>query len=295
MAANTTWRWMFWSTSAFQAVMVLVSFPAFHETYAPLILKRRAAKLRHITGDQQYSTAAERFNAGRSVGKAFRRSMSRPVRLLATHPIIQVIACAQGFYYGILYIVLSTLSQLWVRRYHESVEISGLHYIAAAAGEVLGSQIGGPLMDNIFSKLKQRANGDVAPEYHMPLVLPGALLTIVGLFVYGWTVHFGVFWFMVDVSVVLMTFGMQIAGMSLQAYVIDAYPEHTSSATAAGQFIRSLTAFAFPLFAPKLYSTLGYGWGNSTLALLSLVIVVPAPLLVWRYGLRLRAKAQSSY
>jgi len=58
---------------------------------------------------------------------------------------------------------------------------------------------------------------------------------------------------------------MQIAGMPLQAYVIDAYHEHTSSALAATQFLKSMTAFAFPLFAPRMYDVLGYGWGNSML------------------------------
>jgi MFS family permease len=59
MAARTTWRWMFWSTSIFQAVMIFVSFTTFKETYAPYILQKEAKKLRRETGDQRYQTLHE--------------------------------------------------------------------------------------------------------------------------------------------------------------------------------------------------------------------------------------------
>lgn len=89
--------------------------------------------------------------------------------------------------------------------------------------------------------------------------------------------------------------GMQVTGMPLQAYIMEAYPEHTGSAGAASQFLRSLTAFSFPLFAPTMYKILGYGLGNTTIAFIGLVVGLPAPLLLWYYGARLRARAQSSY
>jgi hypothetical protein len=88
---------------------------------------------------------------------------------------------------------------------------------------------------------------------------------------------------------------MQIGSQALQAYVIDAYPDHTSSAAAAGQFVRSMTAFSFPLFAPIMYSSLGYGWGNSVLAFTAIGIGLPAPVLLWKHGYKLRMRAQSTY
>ena len=79
------------------------------------------------------------------------------------------------------------------------------------------------------------------------------------------------------------------------AYLIETYGEHTSSATAAGQFIQSLTAFLFPLFAPSMYDALGYGWGNSAMALAGLVLAIPLPIFVWKFGARLRNKASPTY
>ncbi|KAK5166960.1 uncharacterized protein LTR77_007689 [Saxophila tyrrhenica] len=295
MAERTTWRWMFWSTSAFQAVMIMLSFYAFHETYGPLILRRRAAKLRKDTGDQRYYTAAERLDGSKSVREVLLRALTRPLRLLATHPAVQCMALLSGFSYGVLYIVLSTFADMWIKRFHTSIEISGLHYIAVALGEIAGSQVGGALMDRVYKRLTRRANGETAPEFHLPLMLPGSIIGAAGLLIYGWAAHFPVFWFVVDLGVFVFCLGAQIAGMPLNAYIIDAYPEYASSATAAMQFLRSLTAFAFPLFAPKMYAVMGYGWGNSTIAFSILGLGMPAAVALWVFGARLRAKQESGY
>lgn len=77
--------------------------------------------------------------------------------------------------------------------------------------------------------------------------------------------------------------------------MIDIYGEHTSSALAAIQFAKSLMAFLFPLFAPSMYSALGYGWGNTITALAGICLTVPLPLIILRYGARLRAKVISTY
>lgn len=79
------------------------------------------------------------------------------------------------------------------------------------------------------------------------------------------------------------------------AYIIDIYGDHISSATAANQFMRSLGAFLFPLFAPAMYDALGYGWANSVLALAGVVLGLPLPLFIWKYGAKFRAKAKSTY
>ncbi|KAJ6036544.1 efflux pump antibiotic resistance protein [Penicillium herquei] len=292
MAERTTWRWMFWSTSIFQAVMIIVSFTAFQETYEPLILRRRAERIRRETGDARYYTVDERINANKSALRVIGRALSRPVRLLLFHPIVQISSLISAFNYGILYIVLSTFSDLWTDNYHESVEISGLHYIAVALGEIAGSQLCAIMMDRLYHRLKARANGEHTPELRVPSVFPGTVLGSMGLFLYGWATHYRLHWAVVDTGVFITMLGLQMTGMPLQAYVMEAYPEYTGSAGAAQQFMRSLTAFSFPLFAPKMYVSLGYGWGNSTLAFLGLFVGLPAPWLLWHYGASLRAKTQ---
>jgi MFS family permease len=295
MAFRTTWRWMFWSTSIFQAAMILVSFNVFHETHAPTVLSHRAAKLRKDTGDPRYYTAHERATSSKSLLVVLTQALSRPVRLLLFHPIIQITSILSAFHYGILYIVLATFAEVWTKQYGLSVELSGLHYIAVALGEIAGSQLGAPVMDRYYRSLRARqADNDLAPEHRIPLSFPGAIIGPLGLFIYGWVVQYRMHWIAVDIGVFVTCFGMQIQGMAEQAYVMDAYMEHTSSAMAASQFLRSLTAFLFPLFAPVMYDRLGYGWGNSALGFAGLLLGLPALLSLWFLGARLRKNMPSS-
>ncbi|KAK5692456.1 hypothetical protein LTR97_010765 [Elasticomyces elasticus] len=295
MAERTTWRWMFWSTSAFQAVMVVASYVAFSETSPSVILRHKAAKLRKETGDPRYHTALDTLEEGRTAAGVIGRSLSRPLRLLAFHPIIQVVSLLSAFNYGLLYIVLSTFASLWTSEYHQRVDISGLHYIAVAFGEIAGSQVGGNIMDHVSARIRRRKGGETQPEYHLPLILPSFFIASAGLLLYGWAAQAHLHWIVVDIGVFVTCFGMQIEGQPISAYIIDAYPDYASSATAASQFVRSLTAFSFPLFMPMMYEAIGYGYGNTILAIAGLLIGVPAPLLLWRYGARLRAKAHMSY
>ncbi|KAF4978721.1 hypothetical protein FZEAL_4941 [Fusarium zealandicum] len=293
MTYRVSWRWMFWSTSVFQSAMAILSLTSFRETYAPAILKKRAKKLRKETGDPYY-THQERIETQSSLIKILVQALSRPLRLLAFHPIIQVSAVVSAIDYGLLYIVLSSFADLWINHYHQSVEVSGLHYLACMIGELLGSQLGGPLMDRLFRRMERRSGGHHVPEHRLPLIFPAVFIAPLGFIVYGWCAQEQVHWAFVDLGMVVTTFGMQIAGMPMQAFMIDAYPDHTSSAIAASQFVRSLTAFLFPLFTPKMYQVLGYGWGNSAVAFVGLAVGFPAPLLMWKYGARLRARATSS-
>ena len=48
------------------------------------------------------------------------------------------------------------------------------------------------------------------------------------------------------------------------------------TALAAASFLRSLAGFGFPLFAPSMYNALGYGKGDTILALAAIILGCPA-------------------
>lgn len=275
--------------------MIAVSFTVFHETFAPTILSRRAVKLRKETGDSRYYTKHERAMAGKSVVSILHRALTRPLRLLIFHPIIQINAILTAFDYGILYVVLASFADLWVKQYGLSVELSGLHYLAVAFGEIAGSQLGAPIMDRYHARVRAKHRGnDPEPEHRIPLAIPGVFIAPVGLLMYGWAANFRVHWIVVDIGIFIATFGAQLRGIPMSAYVMDAYVEHTSSALAAQQFFRSLTAFLFPLFTPIMYEKMGYGWGNSSMAFAGLTLGLPGSFALWHLGASLRRRASST-
>jgi multidrug resistance protein len=285
----STWRWMFWATTIFQTVAEIATLPVVRETYAPVLLRRRARILREGSPESGHIAGGENGIEEPSAVKALSVALSRPVQLLAFHPMIQVQALLGGLNYGLLYFALASFSQLFVKNYQESISISGLHYIALAVGEIAGALLCGPLMDRVYAILTARAGDNSSPELRIPLLIPSLLITPTGFFLYGWAAQHQHPWIVVDFGGALLTMGMQVFSTALRAYVMDAYPEHVSSASAATQLLSSLLAFAFPLFADRLYAALGYGWGNSLLAFLSVGIALPATCILWKYGAKLRA------
>lgn len=85
----------------------------------------------------------------------------------------------------------------------------------------------------MYRKLKAKNNGIGVPEHRAPLLMPGAILVPAGFFVYGWSVEYHAHWVVPNVGAFLFSGGIIISMQSITSYVLDAYPLHAASATAA--------------------------------------------------------------
>ena len=70
--------------------------------------------------------------------------------------------------------------------------------------------------------------------------------------------------------------------------MIDSFDALSASALAAVTMARSVGGALIPLIGPLLYEQLDQGWGNSVLALVSLMCSV-IPVLMYIYGKRWRS------
>ena len=288
IAENTTWRWVFWATSIATGVMQVAGVLWLRETYAPRILKKRAKTLRKETGDSSYQTEEERQN--QTLAKRLQTSLVRPFRLLATQPIIQVLALYMAYIYGLMYLMLSTFPTLWTDPdyYHESTGIGGLNYISLGLGAFLGAYLCAYFNDRLFKRLKARNHDEGKPEYRLPLLSIVTVCVPAGLFIYGWTAQTHAHWIAPNIGACVFAIGNMMTFQCMQTYIVDTYTKYAASAMAAVSVLRCLTAFGFPLFAPYMYDALDYGWGNSVLAFISLGIGIPAPIFLWMFGEKLR-------
>jgi multidrug resistance protein len=146
IAQNTTWRWCFWSTSIFTAVVQAFGFFFLQETYAPTLLARKRDALRKETGNMELHTEYE--SPDKTLLKTLEVALQRPFKLLGTQPIVQVLACYMAYLYGLMYLMLSTFPLLWSDRYHESVGIGSLNFISMGLGFFIGTQTRVPCPDN---------------------------------------------------------------------------------------------------------------------------------------------------
>ncbi|MCJ1393860.1 hypothetical protein MMC18_006736 [Xylographa bjoerkii] len=286
---NTTWRWAFWATSIADALIQLSGLFFLQETYPPKLLHTKAKKLRKETGNKDLYTEFE--HPDRKLSKILKVSLTRPFILLGTQPIVQALAVYMGYLYGIMYLVLSTFPTLWTERYGESIGISGLNYISLGLGFFLGTQICAPLNDKFYKMLKKRNNGVGRPEFRIPLMLPGSIFVPTGLFIYGWTANYHTHWIFPNIGTAIFAAGNIVCFQCIQTYLVDSYTRYAASAIGAATVLRSLAGFGFPLFAPYMYAALDYGWGNSILGFIAVVLGMPAPILLWKFGQGLRERS----
>ncbi|KAK8060387.1 MFS multidrug transporter-like protein [Apiospora saccharicola] len=296
---NTTWRWSFWATTIADAVIQLLGLVFLRETYAPVLLKWKRQRLVQESGNDGLHTPYD--DPDRTVARTLRTAAARPFRMLATQVIIQVLALYMMYLYGLMYIVLVSFPSLFSGPaseggYGESLGIGGLNYISIGLGFFLGAQVCAPLQDRIYAALKRRdlrhgGKGLGRPEYRVPMMVPGAVLIPVGLFIYGWTAEYKTHWIGPNIGACLFSIGTIIGFQCVQGFLVDTYTRYAASAVGAATVMRSLAGFGFPLFAASLYDRLGLGWGNSLLAFIGIVIGWPSPVLLWYYGESLRKRS----
>lgn len=291
-----SWPWLFWVMSIFDAVVVLAGTLIVRETCKAVLLRR---KTRHLQTQQQQQqgedgtilTAIKKESSPDNLLLTrILTSLKRPLRLFFTRPIIQLMALEIGLGFGIYVLVLSFYATVFIDQYHESTTGSSLQYIAIALGSTLSAQTGGHVMDVIYARLLARLpEGSTAPpEFRIPLMAIGAVLQPIGLFWLGWSAEAHTRWIMVDIGATIFVAGTFLTSQAAFAYLLDEFSGHSASANAAARLLSNLMGFSFPLFAPNLYDTLGYGWGNSLLAFVWIGLAVPIPVVVWYWGDKLR-------
>ncbi|ORY16930.1 major facilitator superfamily domain-containing protein [Clohesyomyces aquaticus] len=279
------WRWMFWIISIVMGVITIAAAIILRETYPPVLLERKAAKIRTTTGNNKYGS---KLATGVSFNQLFKRSIMRPTKMLICCPMVTILCTYVAILYGTLYLLFTTYSFVFEEIYSFSTFATGLVFLPGGIGTLMGLFYIGKFSDR---NLKQRAarRKIVTPEDRLPLIitLPGALTFPIGLFIYGWTANFHVHWIVPQIGTAITGFGSILIFTGIQTYLIDAFEGHAASAIGANAVLRGLAGALIPLGGLQLYRNLGWGWGNTLLAFLALGFA-PVPLIFGRYGARIR-------
>lgn len=291
-AQNLWWPWLFWILSIFDTFWLVLGFFLIQETYAPVLLQQKAK----ATGALPSTTAKEALSAAKiiaavkDVSSKVGPAVIRSVKILVRRPIIQLLALATAVEFGFYTFVLSTFASLWIKKYGQTETQASLHYISIALGAFVCAQAGGQLMDFIWRRMKAaRPNSEPTPEYRVPYMVFSLVPSTAGAFWYAWAAEKHVAWIVVDVGVFFMEIGGFMYNQSLMAYMIDEVSStRAASGSAATRILSYIFGFTFPLFAPRLYDQLGYGWGTSLLGFLTLALTGPVPFVLWFWGDKIR-------
>lgn len=282
------WRWVFWVMIIFAAVCWLVLIIFLPETFAPVLLMRKAKRLRKLDPEANKNLYAPHEKSDWSIGGIAHRTLLRPFQILTQEPILVLITIYLSIVYGILYGLFEAVPIIFEMKRGFNLGESGLIFIAVGLGTTIGGII------NVFMSLRYKS---LTPFWHnLPppeerlwgSMIAGPVL-VAGAFWFGWTGEYAsVPWYVPALALIPIGISFTLVFISLLAYIVDCYTVYAASALAANTIVRSAVGAAFPLFVRSMYLGLGANWASSLLGFVALVLT-PFPYIFYVYGSKIRS------
>ncbi|KAJ9151386.1 MFS transporter, DHA1 family, multidrug resistance protein [Pleurostoma richardsiae] len=291
ISMNVGWRWVQGTMAILIGVIWIAGSLTIPETYAPVLLRRRAKRLSKQTG-KCYISLLERDRRDADISALLARVLKRPWQLLFREPIVLVASVYMAILYGTLYMLFGAFPIVYQQQRGWSEGVGGLAFLGTTVGMVLGLSY--VIVDNKrYRRLHDGPYKDTSPppEARLPPAIVGAIALPVGMFWFAWTCTPEYHWAIGVAAGAPFGFGMVLVFLSCINYLVDAYTVYAASVLAAGAMLRAYFGAAFPLFTRVMYERLGVHWASSIPGFLTLACL-PFPLLVYRHGesLRMRCK-----
>ncbi|GAA5909642.1 MFS transporter [Sporobolomyces salmoneus] len=288
IGVSTSWRWIFYVLIIFSFIMFVLGFLN-PETYAPVLLRNKAAKLQKENGHVYRSQFDLHPMFAAPLPQKMKTAIARPFVLLFKESIVLLMSLYAAFIYGVLYLFFGAIPIVFTQDRGWSPGIASLAFIGIGLGMVTA------VILNVFENKRYVKNliangGSLPPEARLPLCCVAGVMLPAGLFWFAWTTQPSVHWIVPIIASFPFGCAMVLIFLSMFSYLIDVYYVFAASALAANAVLRSLLGFAFPLFTRSMFDRLGTQWALTLLAFLALLFT-PVPFLFLFYGDRIRAKS----
>lgn len=281
------WRWVMGLMVILAGLLWILGTLFVPETYAPVLLRKRAAALSKRSG-MLYKTKVDIEKGDVSAAATLRIALGRPFVLLFMEPIVLILSIYMSIVYGTLYLLFGAFPIVFQIERGWSEGVGGLAFLGVALGMVIAIAIGGKLND-FYVRAGAKNGGIPPPEARLLGCMMGGIAFPIGMFWFAWTSYPSIHWISPILAGVPFGFGLNLMFLGITNYLIDAYTIFAASVLAANTVLRSLFGAAFPLFTRDMYASLGTQWASSVPAFLALAML-PAPFVLYRYGAQIRSR-----
>ncbi|PLB34910.1 MFS transporter [Aspergillus candidus] len=290
LGMNAGWQWVEGFLAAFSALMWIIMACCVPETYAPVLLRRRAERLSKITG-KVYRTKLDIEHGGRmSVKRMFGQSLLRPWILLFREPIVLLLSIYIAIIYGALFMMFAAFPIVYQEGRGWNQGVGGLAFFGIMVGMIIATLYSIP--DNKrYQNTQKRHGGFAPPEARLPPVMLAAVTIPIGLFWFAWTNSPSIHWIASVAGGAPFGFGVLLIYLGIMSYLIDSYTLYAASVLAANSVARSFFGAVFPLFTTYMYDDLGIHWASSIPAFLT-VGCLPFPFIFYIYGEQIRKRCK---
>jgi hypothetical protein len=297
VSQSAGWRWVQGLCTIFIGVVGILGVIFVPETYGPVLLQRRAAKLAQTDG-KVYVSVLEKNQGKKKPAQVFQRAIFRPWIFLCLEPIVLIASLYMAIIYGTVYMFMGAMPIVYNEHRGWSAGMGGLSFLGIMVGIILGLLYA--IWDNngrytrLFKKSMATTHLPPDAEARLPPAIIGGVALPIGMFAFAWTNAPSIHW---SVSIILSSpfgFGCVLVILPIMNYLIDSYTIYAASVLAAAAIFRSIVGAVFPLFTAQMYHNLGIHWASSIPAFLTL-LCAPFPLVMYRYGKAVRMKCKYSH
>ncbi|OJD17080.1 hypothetical protein AJ78_02780 [Emergomyces pasteurianus Ep9510] len=283
------WRWVQGFLAIFSGVLWIFGSLLVPETYAPVLLRKRAERLSKLSG-KVYRSKTD-FDQGEvTVSEAIRTSLLRPWILLFTEPIVFLLSTYMAIVYGTLYMLFAAFPIVYQEYRGWNEGIGGLSFLGVLIGMLIAMAIN-IVYDKRYQKIARDHGGFAPPEARLPICIIGGVSIPIGLFWFAWTNSPSVHFLASIAAGIPFGLGMVLVFLGVINYLIDSYTIYAASVLAANSVLRSLFGAAFPLFTRYMFEGLGIHWASTIPAFLALACV-PFPFIFYKYGASIRRRCK---
>ncbi|ORY13827.1 major facilitator superfamily domain-containing protein [Clohesyomyces aquaticus] len=288
-SAPVSWSWPFWAGAIFAGASwpVVLCFP---ETYAPIILKHRAQRLRKETGDMSIVAPIELEKT--DIRHILVVVLTRPLRMICFEPLVLFTCLYLSYAYSIFYIFFQSYPLIFISIYSFNPGEEGLAFLPIGIGAIISALLY-LTWDTILARAQKLGRSWSASEEmrRLPLACIAGPFFVLSLFWAGWTARVDIHWIVPVLAGIPFGIGYLCLFMALLNYLVDAYEIFAASAMAAASFSRSSFGAVLPFAAKPMYQALGVPWACSLLGFFSLAMCA-IPFVFIRFGTVLRRKSR---
>ncbi|KAF9874510.1 hypothetical protein CkaCkLH20_08073 [Colletotrichum karsti] len=282
------WRWSFWIALIY-AGATLVPVALLPETYAPVLLVRRARKIRKLDPALASTVVAPSELESTDLKQLATIVLTRPVRMLIFEPIVSCTCAYLALVYTIFYMSFQAFPIIFQKLYGLSPGVSGLAYLPIGGGALLAVPVFlGWERYHLHAQKEGRSWAKQEEYRRLPLACVGGPLFFVSLFWLGWSSRQDVSYVVPMLAGLPFGAGFMLIFIALLNYLTDAYEVFAASANAAASTSRSLLAVVLPLATTPMFDGLGIAGACSLLGGLSALMCVIPFVFIWK-GERIRA------
>jgi DHA1 family multidrug resistance protein-like MFS transporter len=244
--SHLTWRWTEYLTSILAFGFGLIGFIVIPETYGPVLLQRRAKKLRYQTRNWAMHSKLDEEQV--DMKQIIHKYLFRPFAMLILEPILLLVTIYMSLTYGILYLFFEAYPITFTEQRGWNIGVGALPFSALTIGVIMGVSLIVYTSKTRFARAI-KLTGHVVPEERLiPMMVGGGVFPI-GLFWFAWTSNPHMTWVPQVLAGIPIGMGVQLIFLQGLNYIIDVYTINANSAISANTFVRSLLGAGFPMFA----------------------------------------------